>query len=591
MYIFKYWKEFYKYLGRWMIAILIISPLVGILDSIGITLIIPVLANVLETDEASDSDLDLKIQAFFDMLGFSYSQQLIIWGLLLVFIVKAILRFANLSIMSWMAADFWCRIRKDSLSMLGEVKYNYYLETNSGTLVNSITSETKVFLAGAKSFLNSIISGLLLVGYGVMLVVISAKATLLLFILAFAFNYIFVLINGFGKRLSKVSTQLGQLFSINILEAINHFKYLKSTGTYSFKFRTIEKVIQDNFPVLLKTGIFNGMPNVIQEIISILIIIVLFWLNSLLLHESIEFLLVLLGIAYRSSNILSKFNTERQKFFSTIGSLENVKKLLSDLKENKELINAKPQTFSEYIKFENLHFSYPNGTAVLRDINISIEKNKTIALVGPSGAGKSTFVDILTGLQQPTNGEIVIDGVPYQGLNSINWRSQIGYVTQENIVFDGDVTTNVTLYETNNGTNNEINESFLKALKWSNSLEFVSKLENQYQTDLGEKGVRLSGGQRQRISIARELYKQPKVLILDEATSALDSLSEKLIQKSIDNLKGKTTVIIIAHRLSTVRNVDKIYVLAEGLVVESGTYDDLLAKGGRFKSMVDNQRL
>jgi ABC-type multidrug transport system fused ATPase/permease subunit len=229
---------------------------------------------------------------------------------------------------------------------------------------------------------------------------------------------------------------------------------------------------------------------------------------------------------------------------------------------------------------------------VLHEVALSIPARSTVALVGPSGAGKSTLVDLLCLLLRPRSGQLLIDGVPAEELNVASWRRQIGYVSQETVVFDDTIANNICLWKGDVGGDPELFEHIREAARRAHIDDFVETLPDGYQTRVGDRGVRLSGGQRQRLFIARELFKNPQLLILDEATSALDSESERAIRASIDALRGRMTVVIIAHRLSTIRNVDRVYVLERGRVVEQGTYAELRnAEGSRFETMVELQSL
>jgi subfamily B ATP-binding cassette protein MsbA len=222
---------------------------------------------------------------------------------------------------------------------------------------------------------------------------------------------------------------------------------------------------------------------------------------------------------------------------------------------------------------------------VLQQLNIDIAPNTTVAFVGPSGAGKTTLVDLMTGLLHPQSGSLQLDGQDLKDVQADTWRSKIGYVAQDLTVFDDTVANNIALFR-----EEATPEDIEQAARMASAHTFISELPQGYQTRIGDKGVRLSGGQKQRLFIARELFKQPDLLILDEATSALDSASERYIQDSIDQLKGKITVIIIAHRLSTIKNADVIYVLDKGKVIESGSYEALMNKtSSRFAEMVELQ--
>jgi ABC-type multidrug transport system fused ATPase/permease subunit len=223
---------------------------------------------------------------------------------------------------------------------------------------------------------------------------------------------------------------------------------------------------------------------------------------------------------------------------------------------------------------------------VLRDIDLTIQRNWTVAFVGDSGSGKSTMVDLVTGTLHPSAGRILVDGLSMADLDLETLRRRIGYVPQDSMLFDDSVANNLALW--NEATDDQLRDAARRA----RALEFIEAMSDGFATQVGERGIKLSGGQRQRLAIARELMKEPDILVLDEATSALDSESESAIQESINALKGRMTILIIAHRLSTIRNCDRIFVLHDQKVVEMGSYQELLSRpGSRFARMCELQRL
>jgi ABC-type multidrug transport system fused ATPase/permease subunit len=247
----------------------------------------------------------------------------------------------------------------------------------------------------------------------------------------------------------------------------------------------------------------------------------------------------------------------------------------------------------EGIEVRNVSFAYDEDEGdVLHEVSVSIPANTTVALVGESGAGKSTLVDMLTLMLRPRRGEVYIDGVAGGEVELSSWRSQIGYVSQETAIFDDTVANNISLWKGDYTEDPEVRAKVEEAARRAYAHNFITDLPDGYQTVVGDNGVRLSGGQCQRLFVARELYKQPNLLILDEATSDLDSASEQHIQDSIDALQGEVTVVTIAHRLSTVKNADRVYVLDEGRVIEQGTYQELrMRENGQFREMIEMQSL
>jgi ABC-type multidrug transport system fused ATPase/permease subunit len=212
--------------------------------------------------------------------------------------------------------------------------------------------------------------------------------------------------------------------------------------------------------------------------------------------------------------------------------------------------------------------------------------------VGESGSGKTTLVDIISLINKPSNGSLRIDGVDSLDINGNKWRENIGYVSQDTIIFDDTIANNISMWNTNPEANNDKQKlAIINAAKQANIFEFIQTLPQGINTRVGDRGILLSGGQKQRLFIARELYRRPKVLILDEATSSLDSESEKYIQNSIESLHGQITLIIIAHRLSTIKNVDIIHLIDNGKLIVSGTYDQLIKNESKFKRLVDLQKL
>jgi subfamily B ATP-binding cassette protein MsbA len=267
-----------------------------------------------------------------------------------------------------------------------------------------------------------------------------------------------------------------------------------------------------------------------------------------------------------------------------IASAERIAKILeaeNNIKDPEKPI--KLNGFNSSIEYKNISFAY-NDKEVLSNISFELRKGKTIALVGQSGSGKSTLADLLPRFYDLQVGEVLIDGVNIKDILVKDLRDLMGIVTQESILFNDTVAANIAFANAETSF-----EKITDAAKVANAHDFILQLESGYQTNIGDRGNKLSGGQRQRLSIARAVLKNPPILILDEATSALDTESEKLVQDALFNLMKNRTTLVIAHRLSTIQHADEILVLAEGRIIERGTHQELLGKGGQYKKLYDLQ--
>lgn len=279
----------------------------------------------------------------------------------------------------------------------------------------------------------------------------------------------------------------------------------------------------------------------------------------------------------------------RQSYMIPMGlaSMERIDYILQAENPIKEIAEPKPlDNFEQAIEFQDVTFYYNEGRDVLKNINLTVPKGKTVALVGQSGSGKSTLVDLIPRYHDVRQGSILVDGKDLREVRIHDLRALIGNVNQEAILFNDTFYNNITF-----GVENATMEQVIEAAKIANAHDFIMETENGYDTMIGDRGGRLSGGQRQRVSIARAILKNPPILILDEATSALDTESEHLVQEALDRLMKSRTTIAIAHRLSTIKSADIIHVLHEGQIVESGQHDELIAKNGYYKRLYDMQQL
>ena len=329
-----------------------------------------------------------------------------------------------------------------------------------------------------------------------------------------------------------------------------------------------------------------------SEFLGTIIIVIVLWFGGyLILNESnlidastFIFFMVILYSVINPLKDLSKASYSIPIGLASMDRIDFILKAENPIKEP-EHPESLP-SFEDKVELRNVSFSYLEDRPVLKNINLTVPKGKTIALVGQSGSGKSTLVDLIPRYHDVKGGEVLIDGKNIKSVKISELRSLIGNVNQEAILFNDTFYNNITF-----GVENATMEQVIEAAKIANAHDFIMESEKGYDTMIGDRGGRLSGGQRQRVSIARAILKNPPILILDEATSALDTESERLVQEALERLMKSRTTVAIAHRLSTIKNADEIYVLYEGEIVESGQHEELIAKNGYYKRLYDMQQL
>jgi len=481
-------------------------------------------------------------------------------------------------------------IRNKLYRKILDLPLSYYSDERKGNIISKMTNDVKEVESSVMSSIEVVFRDpIMIISYVATLVYMSPHLSLFVGVLLPVSG---VLIGMIGKSLKKSSKsaqeKLGSLMS-NLEETLSGLRIIKAFNA--------EKKMEQRFKFLNRsyTKGMNAMTrrNYLASPLSeflgaATLVTVLFYGGNLVFkHESPLSPDAFVGYLVIFSQVLNPAKSLTNGLYNIqrgLASIDRINEIL--LAENKIDDNPnglQPHSFDKAIEYKNVTFSY-GKTEVLKNINLVVEKGKSIALVGQSGSGKSTMVDLLPRFWDIQSGSILIDGVPIKDMNIINLRALMGNVNQEPILFNETIYNNIAF-----GLENTKMEDVIAAAKVANAHDFIMETPEGYNTNIGDRGNKLSGGQRQRLSIARAVLKNPPILILDEATSSLDTESEKLVQEALTNLMKNRTSIIIAHRLSTIRNVDEICVMQNGEIVERGDHDSLIALNGVYKKLYELQ--
>jgi len=594
-----------KYLG-WAVLLNILSAVFNVFS---FTILIPILNILFKTGENrtyeympwdSGSLKDLAINNFYYYVSelinsFGPTTALLFLGLFLAFmtLLKTSCYFASSAVMIPLRTGVVRDIRILVYSKVMHLPLGFFSEERKGDIIARMSGDVGEVENSITSSLDMLIKNpILILLYFATLIVTSWQLTLFTFIVLPSMGW---LMGKVGKKLKRQSLEAQGKWSDTMSQLEETLGGLRIIKAFIAEKKMIDRFTQcsNEFRTATnKVAIRQTLAHPMSEFLgTILIVIVLWFGGSLILgHHSnmtASSFIFYMVILYSVINPLKEFSKASYNIPKGLASMERVDKILKAENPIKEAENPKALTkLHDKIEFKHISFSYDGKKKVLDDINLTIPKGKTVALVGQSGSGKSTLVDLLPRYHDVQTGTITIDGTSIKDVRISDLRSLIGNVNQEAILFNDTFFNNIAF-----GVENATMEQVIEAAKIANAHDFIMEKENGYHTNIGDRGNKLSGGQRQRISIARAILKNPPILILDEATSALDTESERLVQEALERLMKTRTTIAIAHRLSTIKNADEICVLYEGRIVERGKHEELIQLNGYYKRLHDMQAL
>ncbi|MCU0565234.1 MAG: ABC transporter ATP-binding protein/permease [Oculatellaceae cyanobacterium Prado106] len=580
-----------KQYPRLMILNVILGFSGAVFNGVGTTLIIPVLLGFLGQPIASKNAPSLIQGLLTPFQGVSEEQGLYLMtgAILVMLLLKNLATYANALVSGGLRRSLSADLRKKGLKILLDVDLDYFVKTGIGDIINSLNNE--IFRVGtaittvAKAITVCITA---LVFIGVLLWTswqLTILSTGLLLVVALVNQYSIARSKSFGQQLSDASKQ----YSTNVLDLLSGMRLVRASATEQEEYRRIAALIDGRERADFKSQANSAFIEPVSEMAGMIALLLIVLMGRTFLSSQLEsvstVLLVYLFVLFRTLPLMSQLNAARSQLANAAPSVHIVFEFLrQDTKPFMGNGTIAHRSLQEGIHFNHLSLAYPGQeNRVLKDVNLYLPRSTTLALVGSSGAGKSTLADLLPRFYDPTEGSILIDGVDLRDLDIRTLRRTMGIVSQDTFLFNTTIWNNIAY------GSQASHDEVIAAAKRANALEFIERLPQGWNTEIGDRGVLLSGGQRQRIAIARALLQNPEILILDEATSALDTVSERLVQEAIDHLSRDRTTLVIAHRLSTVQKADQIAVMDQGRVVELGTHEELLAKQGYYAKLCEMQ--
>lgn len=563
-----------------LVLVLVICGSV-LFEGLGISLFLPILEG-----ESAETQVSQTIRSVFEAVGIPFGLGNLLIVMVVLFLARSLLMVFQATFISWVTTQLAIQLRHDFCRDILNADYPYLLRQNVGHLTNTVVRELHAVVFAVREYANIMVK----VGFCLMYVAVPLWLSPLLSLsivavgvpVFFLMQRLNAMIRSYSAERTAHSADLQSLLG----QTFGFFKYLKATESQQL---LLER-IHDRSQLLGRTAhrgtVIGAVAQNAFEPLGVLV------LAALLYHEveiagkqilEVGFVIYLLRRAISS---LLATQQHYAKLCHAAGGLDVYLTVKAELEAIQGAEPTRPLVrpdLSGTIRFESVDFEYVPGKPVLRDVSFAIEPLKTTAFIGASGVGKSTVVDLMTGILRPTGGRITIGEGDYRDVDLSALRRRVGYITQEDVIFNDTIANNITLW----------GDARLADMEASARLAgispFIEGTAERYDSRLGDRGIMASGGQRQRLMIARELYKKSDILILDEATSALDSDTEEQIRLNLDSLQGEKTIVVIAHRLSTIRNADMVYVLRDGQVVEQGSYDDLRRQEGEFSRLLAQQ--
>ena len=510
--------------------------------------------------------------------------------LMAVFIIKNIFLYIKNICLTYIQYNLITKIRNDLYHHFHNLSLSFFDRAKSGELTSIVVTDvSNMRIALGTSFHKLFVEPINILMFISLLFIINTKlAIYATAIIPITAMIIFWIGRSIRRKSRRTAKQIAGIMGI-ITEILNSIRVVKAFGTEDIERKRFKQEQDRYYNLISERARLRLITSPITETIGAMIGVSLLWVGgvdvlvtgTMSSEDFIRFILILFSVL-GPVRLLSNVSVNLQTGVASAERVFNILDTPPDIIEKPDALDLKD--FSKEIQFDSVGFNYDGGGKVLSDVSFSIHKGSIVAIVGPSGAGKSTIADLIPRFYEVKEGAITIDGQDIRDIKLFSLRDKMGIVTQETILFDETIEFNITY-----GISESTEEDLIASSKAANAYDFIQDQPNGFQTVIGEKGVKLSGGQRQRIAIARAIFNNPPFLILDEATSALDTKSERLVQNALDNLMKNRTVLVIAHRLSTVKNADQIIVMDAGKIIQKGTHQELIQNDGLYNRLYQFQ--
>lgn len=565
------WRDFIDLIrqtkpSKWMIAIAVFMSLMTTMVGLMIPLFTRDLVDHFTLDTLKTSTIVLLVAAF---------------------IMQAIAGGVSIYLLNYVGQNVVSRLRSRLWGKFLILPIPFYDKHRSGEIISRMTNDTAVIRGLITDHLTSFFTGIIsIIGSVIILLLLDWKMTLIMLIAAPLTLAILFPLGGKMHKISKGLQDETARFTALISQVLSEIRLVKSSNAETEEHHNGAQGIHNLFRFGVREGKVQALISPLVSFVLMLLLVVIIGYGGMRVStgmlsagDLVAFILYLFQIILPMAQFATFF-TQLQK---AKGATERIITTLNE-KEEDLYAGQAVESFAEPLSFEHVSFTYDEGESILKDVSFVAESGKVTAIVGPSGAGKTTLFSLIQRYYQPTSGQIKLGNADVDNFSLYSWRSQIGYVSQESPIMAGTIRENITY-----GFENVDERSIIEAAKMAYADHFINQFTNGYETEVGERGIRLSGGQRQRIGIARALLRNPKVLLLDEATSSLDSASEIVVQKALENLMSNRTTLVIAHRLSTVVDADKILFIDKGKVTGRGTHTELFEHHDMYREFAMQQ--